>query len=140
MARARTKRVVIVGLDGQDPELTDRFLQQGILPNFAKLQEQGCYVRLRTSFPAESPVAWSSFQTGCNPGRHKVFDFLIPNRKSYLPELCSAKVTSSPRTLKLGKYRIPIGKPSIDLGRKSKTFWKILGDHKDSFSRMARAR
>jgi len=129
MASARAKRVVIVGLDGQDPELTDRFLQQGILPNFARLQEQGCYVRLRTSFPAESPVAWSSFQTGCNPGRHKVFDFLIPNRKSYLPELCSAKVTSSPRTLKLGKYRIPLGKPSIDLGRKSKTFWKILGDH-----------
>jgi predicted AlkP superfamily phosphohydrolase/phosphomutase len=129
MARARAKRVIIVGLDGQDPVLTDRFLKEGILPNFAKLRDVGSYVRLLTSFPAESPVAWSCFQTGCNPGRHKVFDFLIPNRKSYLPELCSAKVTSSPRTLKLGKYSIPLGKPSIDLGRKSRTFWKILGDH-----------
>lgn len=129
LSRARTKRVVVLGLDGQDPVVTDRFLAEGILPNFARLKEAGSYVRLRTSFPAESPVAWSCFQTGSNPGRHKVFDFLIPNRKSYLPELCSAKVTHSPRTLKLGKYRIPLGKPAIDLGRKSESFWKVLGRH-----------
>ena len=126
--RARARQVVIVGLDGQDPELTDRFLKEGILPNFARLRDRGSYIRLKTSFPAESPVAWSSFQTGCNPGRHRVFDFLVPTNKSYLPELCSAKVTANPRTLKLGRYRIPIGKPTIDLGRKSKSFWKILGD------------
>lgn len=129
LQRARVKQVVIVGLDGQDPELTDRFLEEGILPNFARLKEEGSYVRLDTSFPAESPVAWSSFQTGCNPGRHRVFDFLVPTRKSYLPELCSAKVTATGRTLKLGKYRFPIGKPVIDLGRKSQSFWKILGDN-----------
>ncbi len=128
-ARSRVKRLVVLGLDGQDPELTDRFIEEGILPHFAKLKSQGSYVRLQTSFPAESPVAWSTFQTGCNPGRHRVFDFLVPNSKNYLPELCSAKVTSSPRTLKLGKYRIPLGQPAIDLGRKSQPFWKILGNH-----------
>jgi predicted AlkP superfamily phosphohydrolase/phosphomutase len=104
-------------------------MQQGMLPNFSKLREQGQYVQLQSSFPSESPVAWSSFQTGSNPGRHKVFDFLVPNRKSYLPELCSAKVTGSPRSLKLGKFRLPLGKPSIDLGRKSQPFWKTLGDN-----------
>jgi predicted AlkP superfamily phosphohydrolase/phosphomutase len=129
LKRSRVRQVVIVGLDGQDPELTDRFLQEGILPNFARLEEQGGYVRLETSFPAESPVAWSCFQTGCNPGRHRVFDFLVPTRKSYLPELCSARVTAPARNLKIGKYRFPLGKPAIDLGRKSKSFWKILGDH-----------
>jgi len=129
LKRSRVRQVVIVGLDGQDPELTDRFLAEGILPNFKRLQEQGSYVRLDTSFPAESPVAWSCFQTGCNPGRHRVFDFLVPTRKSYLPELCSARVTAAGRTLKLGKYRFPLGKPVIDLGRKSKSFWKILGEH-----------
>jgi len=129
LKRARVRQVVVLGLDGQDPELTDRFLEEGILPNFARLREQGSYVRLDTSFPAESPVAWSCFQTGCNPGRHRVFDFLVPNRTSYLPELCSAKVTAQGRNLKIGKYRFPLGKPTIDLGRKSKSFWKILGDH-----------
>ncbi len=129
LRRARVKQVVVLGLDGQDPELTDRFIEEGILPNFARLREQGSYVRLDTSFPAESPVAWSSFQTGCNPGKHKIFDFLVPNRKSHLPELCSAKVTGTSRELRLGKYRIPLGKPTIDLGRKSQSFWKILGDN-----------
>ena len=127
--RSRVKKVVVVGLDGQDPELTDAFMKEGLLPNFERLREQGCYVRLDTSVPAESPVAWSSFQTGANPGRHRVFDFLVPGNKSYLPELSSAKVTGSGRSLKLGKYRIPLGKPSIDLGRKSQPFWKTLGDH-----------
>jgi predicted AlkP superfamily phosphohydrolase/phosphomutase len=129
LRRSRVRQVVIVGLDGQDPELTDRFLKEGILPNFARLQDQGSYVRLQSSYPSESPVAWSCFQTGCNPGRHRVFDFLVPSRKSYLPELCSAKVTAPARNLKLGKYRFPLGKPGIDLGRKSKSFWKILGDN-----------
>jgi len=129
LRKSRVRRVVVVGLDGQDPELTDRFMKEGLLPNFERLQQQGCYVRLDTSFPSESPVAWSSFQTGCNPGKHKIFDFLVPNRKSHLPELCSAKVRGSTRTLKIGKLRLPLGKPSIDLGRKSQPFWKILGDH-----------
>lgn len=129
LRRARVKKVVIVGLDGQDPELTDRYLAEGILPNFRKLADRGKYVRLDTSFPAESPVAWSCFQTGCNPGRHKVFDFLVPGAQAYLPELCSAKVTTQAKTLKLGRYRLPFGKPNIDLGRKSKPFWKILGEN-----------
>ena len=129
LSKSRARRVIVLGLDGQDPELTDRFLAEGLLPNFARLREQGCYVRLDTTFPAESPVAWSSFQTGCNPGKHKIFDFLVPNRKSHLPELCSAKVRQAARTLSIGRYRLPLGQPSIDLGRKSRPFWSILGDH-----------
>jgi predicted AlkP superfamily phosphohydrolase/phosphomutase len=129
LANSQCKRVVILGLDGQDPELTDRFIAEGLMPNFKKLAEQGTYQRLGTSLLAESPVAWSCFQTGCNPGRHKIFDFLVPNRKSYLPELSSAQVQVSDRVLSLGKYQFPLGKPTIDLGRKSQPFWKILGDH-----------
>ena len=129
LAKSRCKRVIIVGLDGQEPSLTDQFMNEGLMPNFVKLQEQGSYCRLGTSLLAESPVAWSCFQTGCNPGRHKIFDFLVPNRKSYLPQLSSAQVVPSERTLSLGKYQLPLGKPRIDLGRKSQPFWKILGDH-----------
>ncbi|MDA2929062.1 alkaline phosphatase family protein [Acidobacteria bacterium AH-259-O06] len=129
LRKSRVRRVIIVGLDGQDPELTDQFMAQGLLPNFTRLCQLGTYSRLQTSLPAESPVAWSSFQTGCNPGRHKVFDFLVPNRKSYLPELCSARIESPTRNLSIGRYRIPLGKPAILFERKSRSFWRILGDH-----------
>ena len=124
---SRAKRVVIVGLDGQDPELTEKWMNEGLLPNFSRLREAGTFARLGTTLPAESPVAWSSFQTGCNPGKHRIYDFLVPNRKSLMPELSSANVTASARTLKLGKYLIPLGKPSIAAGRKSESFWSILG-------------
>lgn len=123
----RTHRVVIVGLDGQDPELTEKWMNEGLLPNFSRLRETGAFARLGTTLPAESPVAWSSFQTGCNPGKHRIYDFLVPNRKSLMPELSSANVTAPPRTVKLGKYLIPIGKPAIAAGRKSESFWSILG-------------
>ena len=127
--RKGVNRVLIVGLDGQDPDLTEKFLEQGYLPNFRKLREEGTYSRIRTSLPAESPVAWASFQTGCNPGKHRIYDFLVPNRKSLIPELSSAAVRPPRRTIKMGKYRFPFGKPSIEVGRKSQPFWKILGEH-----------
>ena len=102
-ARAgKARRVVIVGLDGQDPDLTEKWMNAGLLPNFSRLREVGSFARLGTTLPAESPVAWSSFQTGCNPGKHRIYDFLVPNRKSLMPELSSANVTAPARTLKLG--------------------------------------
>lgn len=129
MSHSRVKRVVIVGLDGQDPELTQQWMDEGLLPNFKRLSEQGAFTKLKTTLPAESPVAWSSFQTGCNPGKHHIYDFLVPNRKAMVPELSSANVRTSPRILKLGKYNIPLGRPSISLGRKSQPFWSILSQY-----------
>ncbi len=124
---SRARRVVIVGLDGQDPELTEEWMNEGLLPNFSELRQRGAFARLGTTLPAESPVAWSSFQTGCNPGKHRIYDFLVPNRKSLMPELSSANVASPARTIRLGKYVIPIGSPIIEAGRKSQSFWSILG-------------
>ncbi len=129
LAAARVKRVVVVGLDGLEPELTDQFMKQGLLPNLERLAAQGGYTRLRTTLPPESPVAWSSFSTGCNPGRHQVFDFLVPNRKSYLPELCASRIHPPTRVLSLGPYQIPLSKPRIQFERRSQSFWKILGDY-----------
>ncbi|HVQ12817.1 MAG TPA: alkaline phosphatase family protein, partial [Vicinamibacterales bacterium] len=128
--RAHIKRLIVVGLDGQDPKLTDRFMQEGLLPNFERLARMGCYRRLRTTFPSLSPVAWSSFSTGTNPGRHNIFDFLDRDRQTYLPVLSSTRVGKVPRFLKLGRYRLPLGKPSLRLLRRSKPFWTILGEHR----------
>ena len=129
LAKARARRVVILGLDGQDPALTEQFMAEGLLPNFERLAGAGGFRRLRTSLLSESPVAWSSFTTGANPGKHRVFDFLVPNRKSHLPELSSARISPPRRTLPLGRYRIPLGRPRIAVGRKSKPFWRVLGEH-----------
>src|SRR5215510_1709368 len=49
--KAQIKRAVILGFDGMDPELAERFIAEGKLPNLAKLQQQGTFRRLRTTFP-----------------------------------------------------------------------------------------
>ncbi len=128
LANAKTERVIILGLDGLEPIITERMLKEVKLPNLQKLQEQGSYARLQTTYPALSPVAWSAFSTGVNSGRHNIFDFLSRNRHSYLPELSSSKVGIPSRKLSLGKYEILLGKPVVRFLRKSESFWKILGD------------
>ncbi len=123
------KRLIVIGFDGQEPRITERLMADGRLPNFSALAESGGYSRLRSTFPSITPVAWSSFTTGTNPGKHNIFDFLDRDPRTYLPRLSSTEIGSVTRVLKLGKLRIPLGKPSIRLLRKSKPFWTILGEH-----------
>jgi predicted AlkP superfamily phosphohydrolase/phosphomutase len=127
---ASIRRLVVIGLDGQDPEITDRLLAEGRLPNFARLAAGGAYTRLQTTFPSVSPVAWSSFSTGTSPARHNIFDFLDRDRRTYLPVLSSAYVGRVDRFLKLGRFRIPLKRPELRLLRRSKPFWAILGEHR----------
>src|SRR4051812_30658507 len=65
--KSAIKRLIVVGLDGQDPKLTDQFMSEGLLPNFSALANTGSYRRLTTTLPSLSPVAWSSFSTGVHP-------------------------------------------------------------------------
>jgi predicted AlkP superfamily phosphohydrolase/phosphomutase len=127
---ASIKRLIVVGLDGQDPKLTDRFMKEGLLPNFSALAKEGSYTRLKTTFPSLSPVAWSSFSTGAHPARHNIFDFLDRDRRTYLPLLSSTHIGKVDRFLKIGKWRIPLQKPELRLLRRSKPFWTILGEHR----------
>ena len=126
--KAQTKRVVILGLDGLEPTLTERYLEQGLLPNLAKLKQQGGYQRMQTTYPPLSPVAWSSFATGSNPGKHNIFDFISRDPRSYCPVMSSVRIREPKRTWKLGKYVIPLSKPEITSLRKSKPFWTVLGE------------
>jgi predicted AlkP superfamily phosphohydrolase/phosphomutase len=81
------KKVIVIGLDGLEPTIVSRLLEAGELPNLARLKEQGGFARVATTRPAQTPVAWSTFATGTNPGAHGIFDFLRRNPKTYLPEL-----------------------------------------------------
>jgi predicted AlkP superfamily phosphohydrolase/phosphomutase len=128
LARSRVKRVVILGLDGLDHGLTQQMLAEGKLPHLAALREQGGFKALGSTLPPISPVAWSSFLTGVNPGKHNIFDFLFPDPRTYEPKLSSVEVRPARRMLRLGKYRIPLGKADVRLLRKSQPFWKLLGD------------
>jgi len=125
---ALVDRVVIIGLDGLEPTLAEKFMAEGKLPHLSMLKKEGTYARLQTTTPAISPVAWSSFMTGSEPSKHNIFDFLSRDPKTYLPSLSSAYIGRPRRTLSFGKYAIPLGKPEIRGMRKSVPFWKTLGE------------
>jgi predicted AlkP superfamily phosphohydrolase/phosphomutase len=46
------KKIIVIGLDGFDPQIVERLLDSGELPNLAKLRAQGGYSRVRTTYPA----------------------------------------------------------------------------------------
>jgi predicted AlkP superfamily phosphohydrolase/phosphomutase len=125
---AQIKRAVILGFDGMDPELTERFIAEGRLPNLARLREQGTFRKLRTTFPAISPVAWSTFLTGVNPGKHNIYDFLARDLSNYLPYLSSAEIKGPKHSFKMGKYTVPLGGARIKGMRHGTPFWHWLGE------------
>jgi predicted AlkP superfamily phosphohydrolase/phosphomutase len=128
LPRSRFKRVVILGLDGLDHALTQRMLTEGKLPHLEALRKQGCFKPLGTTLPSISPVAWSSFQTGANPGKHNIYDFLTPDLNTYQPKLSSVEIRPPRRSFRLGRYHIALGKAEVRLLRKSRPFWNYLGD------------
>ena len=75
---AAKKKTIVIGLDGMEPSIVEAMLQRGELPNLARLRAAGTYSRLKTTYPAQTPVAWSSFATGTNPGAHGIFN-MSPN-------------------------------------------------------------
>ena len=66
-------RILALGLDGADYDLVRGWIGEGRLPTLSRLAGEGAFGPLRSTIPAFTPTAWSSFVTGLNPGRHGIF-------------------------------------------------------------------
>ncbi|MCC6758395.1 MAG: alkaline phosphatase family protein [Candidatus Omnitrophica bacterium] len=108
------KKVIVIGFDALSPRIMEPLMAQGKLKNFARLKTEGGYRHLATTTPAESPVAWSAFSTGKNPGKSGIFDFIGRNPKDYF------------LSLSLSNTEGGIAKPVI----KTKRFWQYTSDKK----------
>ncbi len=115
----RLPKVIVIGLDGLEPSIVEPMLQAGELPNLARLRRSGGYARLATTTPAQTPVAWSSFATGVNPGGHGVFDFLRRDPATYLPDLSLSRY----------EQRHPLLPPEAVNLRRGTPLWEHLAAH-----------
>ncbi len=95
-------KILIIGLDGVGFDLTTQFMHDGVMPNLAKLCQEGAYAQMLSPAPLQSTSTWTSFITGKNPGKHGIFGFFTYKNNSY-----ESKVSNS-------------------LERKSETLWHIL--------------
>src|SRR3982751_3951682 len=123
------EKLIILGIDGMDPQLLDRFMQEGKMPNFARLAQQGSYKHLTTSIPPQSPVAWSNLITGMNAGGHGIFDFIHRDPKTMELYFSTSRVEPPKHSLNIGSWVIPLGSGSADQLRQGKSFWEILDQH-----------
>jgi predicted AlkP superfamily phosphohydrolase/phosphomutase len=105
------KKVVILGIDGMDPSITEKLIEEGKLPNLSNLKMRGSYSRLATVIPSETSVVWPSFATGLNPGQHGLFDFIMRDPRTYLPYLSLADISNVKK---------------ISTRRKGEAFWNRL--------------
>jgi predicted AlkP superfamily phosphohydrolase/phosphomutase len=132
---ARSKRVIIIGFDGMDPDLCQTLMAENRLPNLMKLRNQGGYRILKTSNPPQSPVAWSSFINGAGPGSHGIFDFIHRDpEKQAAPFFSAAETIGGQGYLELGDHKIQLSFWPFN-HRRSKTILKRQGtpfwDHLD---------
>jgi predicted AlkP superfamily phosphohydrolase/phosphomutase len=122
-------RLIILGIDGMDPQLLHRFMREGKMRNFAKLEAQGDFRQLTTSIPPQSPVAWSNLITGMNAGGHAIFDFIHRDPKTLGLYFSASRVEGPKHAIRLGSWAIPLGGGSAEQLRKGVAFWQLLDEH-----------
>jgi predicted AlkP superfamily phosphohydrolase/phosphomutase len=119
------KRVIVLGFDGMDYDLTKRLMAEGRMPHFSRLAREGTFGPLGTSIPPQSPVAWSSFITGKDPGGHGIFDFVHRDPATMIPYLSTTRTEQGDPMIEFGKWQIP-GSGTTELLRKGQAFWEVL--------------
>jgi len=68
-------RFLLIGLDGAEPSLCERWMDEGRLPALAALRDRGAYLPCASVDPPVTFPAWCTCVTGVNPGKHGIFDF-----------------------------------------------------------------
>src|SRR6476659_3468261 len=77
-----SNKLLVIGLDGASFDVLDKLIERQYLPNIAALIRGGARGNLETTFPPITAVAWSSFMTGKNPGKHGIFEFVRRDQHS----------------------------------------------------------
>lgn len=110
------KKTIVIGLDGLEPRIVESMLEAGQLPNLEALKSRGGFSRVATTSPAQTPVAWSTFATGVNPGGHGIFDFIRRDPRTYLPDFALNRYETR------GSFLPP---KAVNL-RRGKPVWEVL--------------
>ncbi len=89
-------------MDGVPYSFLQRLFEIGYLPNMRRIFSQGSFVRMNSVDPCVSSVAWTSFNTGMNPGKHGIFGFVDRDPRSnslYIPTARQIAVPTIAETL-----------------------------------------
>ena len=112
----RMSRFLLIGLDGAEPALVERWMAEGRLPNLARIRERGAVLPCRSTTPCATFPAWTTCVTGVNPGRHGIVDFTRMVEGEYAIRFINATARQAPAIWnvlsKAGKRVCVLGVPA----------------------------
>ena len=116
-------KVLLIGLDGGTFDVIRPLCRQGRLPAFQRLMDEGTFGDLESTIPPITPPAFASLLTGCNPGKHSVFDFYARQEGGYNPTPVNGttiKTETLPRIVsrhgrRVGSVNVPMSYPPVPL-------------------------
>ncbi|MFW5999740.1 MAG: alkaline phosphatase family protein [Halanaerobiaceae bacterium] len=108
-------KVFVIGIDGGEFSLVKKWIKEGELPHLAEVMASGSHGNLRSTIPPITGAAWSSFQTGTNPGKHGAFNWFERMEDEYRAAPVTAASIQEPTLWKilnkLGKKTGVLGVP-----------------------------
>lgn len=125
----RNMKCLVLGIDGMDIKLATEYMKKGLLPNFQKLANYGTMTTVKTTFPPQSPVAWSSFSVGASTKVHGIYDFIHREAATMQAYLSTSKVEPPEKTFKFGEWEIPFSEGKVENLRGGKPFWEYLDEN-----------
>ncbi|MEE0435693.1 MAG: alkaline phosphatase family protein [Peptococcaceae bacterium] len=88
--KALTDKVLVLGVDGFEPSLAKKFMDQGKMPALKKFVERGSAredLMLLGCMPTVTPPMWTTLATGAYAGTHGITGFFNPH-----PEKCGVSI------------------------------------------------
>jgi predicted AlkP superfamily phosphohydrolase/phosphomutase len=120
------KKIIVLGIDAMDAGFLERHWDS--LPNLDRLRRTGDFRRMATTVPPQSPVAWSTFITGMDPGGHGIYDFVHRDPKTMAPLSSMSEIVPPTHTLSIGPYELPLWGGGVKRFLRGKAFWQLLDD------------
>src|SRR4030042_3103801 len=81
---------------------------------------------LQTSIPPQSPVAWSNFNPGTDPGGHGIFDFMHRDPQTYMPTFSASLSTEGKKALRIRNLVLPLSGGEVKNLMQGRPFWQDL--------------
>lgn len=94
--QARPKRLCVLSIDGVPLSLLQSPEAEAHMPFFTRLKRGGGLREIHSVHPVVSSVAWASFLTGVNPGRHGIFGFVDKDEEMHHTILTGASLRAPP--------------------------------------------
>jgi predicted AlkP superfamily phosphohydrolase/phosphomutase len=81
------RKLIFIGVDGADWAIVNPMIERGMLPNFKKMKDGGCFGVLRSTTCFYSPPAWVAMMTGYRPKSSGIYTFgnWDAERKKFFP-------------------------------------------------------